>query len=110
MPDRPPRFSLEAKKQLAKLRLALETREITRSEYQIIADWLENYVYLQLNTSPFSKFGSCATRLYGTMTNPLVRTVSATHLPRMVRIVVTQDEATQEVMIADIVFMPPFGE
>lgn len=105
-----PTFSPEAKSQLARLYNAVLTGGAFESrllrhlglDRDIATDPLRQFGYDQV--------GVPATRLYGLLTDPNVRVVGATQLPRVVRACVSRGEIGGAIQIEDLVFDPPLGE
>ena len=109
MSDRPPRFSPEARNQLARLYNAALSGRLPMREYRAILEWLERSVE-PLSRMRFEEVGVPGTRLFGVLVNPSVRIIHATQLPRDVRILVRRDESPDDVLIADIDFDTSFGD
>lgn len=106
--DHPYAISPEARNQLANLYIAYREGHLTLGAYLEFVDWFETHVCRVLGEQGFDAFGSATTRLYGMLTDPATRVLAEVGLPRTVRVIVTRDPRTEEVLVADIQFIPPF--
>lgn len=105
-----PTFSPGAKNQLARLYNAVLTGEVSRADYFAILAWIDDSLIASLRQLGFDTVGVPATRLYGLLTDPTMRVVAVSHLPRTVRAFVSRREIDGAVQVEDLVFAPPFGE
>jgi len=104
-----PTFSWEAKNQPARLFDAVLTGAVPRVDYIAILAWIDDSLIAPLRESGFDNTGVPATRLFGFRTDPTLRVVSASHLPRVVRALVSRSEVGGAIQIEDLVFVPDFG-
>ena len=105
-----PTYSWEAKNQLARLYNAVLTGGVSKADYFVILAWIDDSLIALLRESGFDNIGVPARRLFGFRTDPTLRVVSASHLPRVVRAFVSRSEIDGAIRIEDLVFVPDFGE
>lgn len=101
------RYSSQAYNQLAKLFNARQSGEITATEYRDTVEWFETHVHAALTQNAFEQFGRPMTWLYGLMNDPAKRVVVQILRHRTIQVIATRDELSGEIVIADIVFVPP---